>query len=417
VKVLLISANTEIINMPVLPLGLACVAEAARRAGHDVVTIDLMSWPDRNAAIRCAIESFEPEVLGVSVRNIDDQVMEPLNFLLPAARGVVAECRRHTNAPIVVGGAGFSIFPESALEFLGADAGVWGEGEAVFPVLAERLARGEAAAGLPGVVLPGRKPDAPAYTQNLDELPLPAPELFVRPGVRVPVQTRRGCPMNCSYCSTRAIEGGQIRRRSPEAVVAWLKQLREAGARNFAFVDNTFNLPPSYAKQLCRRIVEAGLDLDFWCIVYPRNVDGELARLMRQAGCTEVSLGFESGCDAIMRALNKRFTAEQVRAVSRAFAQEGIAQRGFLLLGGPGETRQTVEESLAFADSLKLEGLSLTAGIRIYPNTILAHRAVEDGIVAVDDNLLYPRFYMRPELRDWLPGRLQSFRAARPWLS
>jgi radical SAM superfamily enzyme YgiQ (UPF0313 family) len=408
VKVLLISANTETILMPVLPLGLACVAEATRRAGHDVLSINLMFSPDRRAAIRSAIESFRPEVLGVSVRNIDDQTMEPVNFLLPAVRDVVAECRRHTDAPIVLGGAGFSIFPESSLEYLGADAGVHGEGEAVFPVLAERLARGQDAADLPGACLPGRRSTGPAYTRNLDGLPLPAPELFVRPELRVPVQTRRGCPMDCSYCSTRAIEGGLIRRRSPEAVVAWLKQLREAGARQFAFVDNTFNLPPSYAKQLCRKIAEAGLDLDFWCIVYPRNVDAELARLMREAGCTEASLGFESGSDLLLRGFNKHFTTAEVRAVSQAFADEGIAQRGFLLLGGPGETRETVEESLAFVDSLKLAGLSVTAGIRIYPNTALARRAVEDGIVAADDDLLYPRFYMRPELREWLPERLKG---------
>jgi radical SAM superfamily enzyme YgiQ (UPF0313 family) len=86
---------------------------------------------------------------------------------------------------------------------------------------------------------------------------------------------------------------------------------------------------------------------------------------------------------------------------------------GFLLLGGPGETRESVEESLAFADSLELSSLKITAGIRIYPHTPLAKRAVEEGIILSEDDLLFPRFYLAKNLEGWLAETLKSWMAAR----
>jgi radical SAM superfamily enzyme YgiQ (UPF0313 family) len=109
--------------------------------------------------------------------------------------------------------------------------------------------------------------------------------------------------------------------------------------------------------------------------------------------------------------LNKRFTCREVREISDALAAVGIKRYGFLLLGGPGETRETVEESLEFADSLHLDELKITVGLRIYPQTPLALTAVADGLLNPDDNLLFPRFYIRPLLRDWLPDRIAHWQS------
>lgn len=414
-KVLLISANTETTNMPTLPLGLACVAAATRQAGHDAVLINLMFEGDTQSAIR----DFCPDVIGVSVRNIDDQNMECPQFLLAPIRQVVANCRSLSSAPIVLGGAGYSIFPESALRYLGADMGIWGEGEAVFPPLLERITNRAQVSDLPGICLPGRGPKSRSPARHLDDLPLPEPELWIpsapdRRELWVPVQSRRGCPMDCSFCSTGLIEGRSIRRRSPDRVVRWLADLSETGSRNFSFVDNTFNLPPSYAKELCRKIIQAGLDINLWCIIYPKWIDPELVELMRRAGCNQISLGFESGSDRMLRSLNKRFNKEEVRAVSKMFQKAGIERRGFLLLGGPGETKDTVEESLSFADSLNLDSLKITAGLRIYPETPLTRTALAEGVIKPDEDLLWPCFYMAPQLRDWLPERVATYQASLP---
>jgi radical SAM superfamily enzyme YgiQ (UPF0313 family) len=397
------------------------VAAASQKAGHDVVMLNLMFEVDVESAIRERIEAFRPGVIGISVRNIDDQKMDAPKFLLPPVREVVATCCRLSDAPTILGGAAYSIFPESALRYLGANMGIRGEGETTFPAVLDRIEKLAPVSGLPGLYLPGQPAPDRSFAANLDDLPLPDPEVWIPPVAGeefwVPVQTRRGCPMDCSYCSTSAIEGRTIRRHSPAAIAAWLAHLRAKGFLHFHFVDNTFNLPPSYAKELCRRIIEMDLALNLRCIIYPKWIDGELARLMARAGSREVSLGFESGSNRILASFNKRFTAGEIGMVSQMFADVGVTRRGFLLLGGPGETRETVEESLEFADSLNLDALKTTVGLRIYPETPLAATARAERLIAAEDDLLFPQFYLAPGLADWLPERVAGYRAERPWVT
>jgi len=423
-RVLLISANTEQVNILPLPLGLNCVAVATREAGHEARLLDLMVEGEDRSTIREAVASFTPELIGISVRNIDDQEMENPRFLLEPVKRVVAECRRHSAAPIVLGGAGYSLFPEAALEYLEADMGIQGEGEAAFPLLLERIGRGADLSGVPGLHVRGRGLQGPRlFVRDLDDVPLPDPALSSRSAPDreecwMPLQSRRGCPMDCSYCSTATIEGRKIRRRSPESFVRGIARHAEAGFRRFYFVDNTFNLPASHARDICSRLIASGLMISWRCILYPGRVDPGLVRLMAKAGCTEVSLGFESGCESILRRFNKRFGPGDIRRASDMLRDAGIRRMGFLLLGGPGETRETVLESLSFADSLGLEAMRVTVGVRIYPRTALAATAVAEGQVRPDDNLLLPRFYMAPELRDWLPETVRNWAAGRPgWMA
>ncbi len=418
-RVLFISANTEKINMPALPLGLACVATATRKSGHDVAMVDLMTEKDTRSVLRGAIEGFRPDMIGISVRNIDDQNMENPRFLLDPVKEVVAGCRSLSKATIVLGGAGYSIFPESALSFLGADMGIQGEGEVVFPGLIERMERGASLSGLAGLYLPGQGLGCKrTFAKNLDVLPLPDIELWPLPSQKerlwMPVQTRRGCPLSCSYCSTGTIEGRVIRRHSPEAIVQWISGWRKAGVHQFYFVDNTFNLPPSHAKEICRKLIDHGLNIRWWSILYPKHVDKELVGLMARAGCEQVSMGFESGSERILKNMNKRFAPKEVRQISEMLSEHGIKRMGFLLFGSPGETRESVEESLVFADSLKLDTLKITVGVRIYPHTSLARKAIDDGVISPQDDLLFPRFYLARGLEDWLPETLEKWATARP---
>jgi len=418
-RVLLLSANTEKINMPTLPLGLACVAAATRKAGHEVAMVDLMAEKDVQSVLKEAIEGFRPNLIGLSVRNIDDQNMESPKFLLDPIKEIVAACRELSEAAIVLGGAGYSIFPESALSFLGADMGIQGEGEVVFPELIERMGRGADLSGLPGLYLSGRGLQGRRiFAKDLDTLPLPTVDLWSVPlgkeDLWMPVQTRRGCPLNCSYCSTGTIEGRRIRRHSPQTMVRWIGSLEKAGVHQFYFVDNTFNLPSVYAKEICRKLIDSDLNIRWWCILYPRHVDQELVRLMAKAGCEQVSVGFESGSKRILKNMNKRFTLVEIRKISDMLFDYGIKRMGFLLLGSPGETRKSIEESIAFADSLKLDSLKITAGVRIYPHTSLAEKAVEEGVVSPQDDLLFPRFYLAKGLEPWLRDTLKSWAVNRP---
>jgi radical SAM superfamily enzyme YgiQ (UPF0313 family) len=409
--------------MVTIPLGLGLVAAAARQARHQVAFLDLMNKRDPDAAIRREIGLVQPEVIGISVRNIDDQTRDNPRFLLEQVKPVVDACRECTRAPIVLGGAGYSIYPEAALAYLGADLGVCGDGEAVFPALLDRLEDGCDPSDLPGVYVAGRPPQVePAFPDVLDSFPVWDEALGslvdpATPDFWVPVQTRRGCPNDCSYCSTAAIQGRKMRTRSPREVVELVARLARAGCRRFYFVDNSFNIPESHALEICHCMKELAPRVEWRCILYPHLVREELVRAMAEAGCVEVSLGCESGCARILRALNKRFTPDDVRAATGLLVAHGIRCIGFLLLGGPGETRETVEESLAFAESLPLDALEITVGIRIYPGTDLASQAVEEGLISPEDDLLRPRFYLARGLEPWIQERVARFEAAHPALS
>ena len=419
-RVLLVSANREEINMATWPLGAACVAAAAIQAGHDVWLLDLMHVADPHAAIEKAIRDFTPEVIGVSVRNIDDQSMMNTTFFLDDVKNLIACCRSQSTAPIVLGGAGYSIFPESALNYLGADMGIAGEGESAFPELVGRIKSGSSLSGPYVLYRSGsRQEGTRRFARSLDQFPLPEIGLVTLAPYEagdfwMPVQTRRGCSLACSYCSTPAIEGLKFRKRSPESVVRWLATCVDAGIKKFHFVDNTFNLPPSYAKELCSLIIKDRVAITWRCILYPWKMDGKLAELMARAGCREASIGSESGSDDMLRSMNKRFTSGDVKRTAEMIARIGIQRMGFLMFGGPGETLDTAEESLRFAESLNLDTLKITIGIRIYPGTALAQKAVEDGIINRNDGLLLPRFYMVPGLEEPLRGLIGKWRSGRP---
>jgi radical SAM superfamily enzyme YgiQ (UPF0313 family) len=413
-RVLFISANREDINMPTLPMGMGCVAAATQKDGHDIRFVDLLTAGDMHAVVNKTLDEFAPGVIGISVRNIDDQAMDSTQFMLDQAKELVALCRTRSAAPIVLGGAGYSIFPQSALEYVGADMGIQGEGEAAFAVLLKHIKQQADLSRVPGLYLPGRGLQAKrTYIKDLDHLPFPEPSLLLPAGQQkerywLPFQTRRGCPLGCSYCSTATIEGHLLRQRSPAAVVGELARWVAAGFNQVFFVDNTFNLPSSYALELGRRLAEASLNIIWRCILYPHKISKDLVKTMARAGCSEVSMGFESGDNEMLQAMNKRFDTDDIRRASKILADYGIRRMGFLMLGGPGETRQSVAHSFDFVESLDLDGLKITRGIRIYPQTPLARTAVEKGLIRADDDLLIPRFYMVKELRQWLESYVRE---------
>jgi radical SAM superfamily enzyme YgiQ (UPF0313 family) len=385
--------------------------------------LDLMSVADPAVQVPGMIESFQPDVIGVSIRNIDDQNMAAPHFLVDQARETIQLCRGITNAPIVLGGAGYSIFPQSVLDYVEADYGIRGEGEKAFPELVRRLENQGSLEDLPGLYSKdGRLPTAPCHIRRLDELIWPHMADWLThaqqgQGILLPIQTRRGCPMNCLYCSTSAIEGSALRKSSPDRVADWIADQVASGFGNLYFTDNLFNLPPSFAKLLCQGLIDRRVKAHWRCIMYPARVDDELVGLMARAGCVGVSLGFEHGSPRIMRALNKRFDCNDVIHACKLLKEHGIPVMGFLLLGGPGETKETVLESLVFADRLALASMRLTVGIRIYPHTGLARLALKQGLISSTDGLLKPHFYLEPGLDSWIRNEVRKWVHDRPgWI-
>jgi radical SAM superfamily enzyme YgiQ (UPF0313 family) len=267
-----------------------------------------------------------------------------------------------------------------------------------------RIEKNASLDGLNGLWTPDKGLMAPAlHSQSLDDYPMPKPGVHLsaplvenRQEIMVPFQTRRDCAMNCSYCSTPAIEGRQLRSRAPEKAVGNLQLFAQSGFKNFFFVDNTFNLPGSYAQALCERIAKAGLEISWQAINYPVSTDELLIEKMALAGCSSASIGFESADDQVLSAMNKKYGRKEIRRLSDFLCRHGISRMGFLMLGGPGETRQSVRQSIEFAETLELETVKLTSGIRIYPSTSLAETARHKGFIVPDASLLEIEYANRP---------------------
>jgi radical SAM superfamily enzyme YgiQ (UPF0313 family) len=219
----------------------------------------------------------------------------------------------------------------------------------------------------------------------------------------ITVQNKRGCHMKCIYCSTPLLEGKHCRWRDLRQTVNEMACLNnEKNIHRFFVVDNVFNFPLSQAKDFCREIIAQGLKISWQAILNPAFGDEGLFELMAEAGCGFVSLGNESGHELVLRNLRKGFTLDNVRKAAGLARANGIRYACFLLLGGPGETRDTVTESVEFLEELSPDLVTLRAGIRIYPGTRLEALAREEGMIGDGQDLLHPAFYLSPELGEWI---------------
>jgi radical SAM superfamily enzyme YgiQ (UPF0313 family) len=432
VRVLLLSPNRSRITVPPFPLGLACVVANLDAERHAVEVWDALFHDNWEAVLRDRLRRFRPEVVGVSVRNVDDQEMRAPHFFVDEVRQMVAVCREESPAALVAGGSGFSLFPAQILAYLGVDYGVIGEGERAFQRVLERLEAGRDLAGVPGVVWQedGRIRSTPLeWIEPLDDLApadrerLEAARYYdTRGSAGIPntatVQSKRGCPLRCIYCSTPAIEGRTIRVRSPLFVVDEIEQLRKRGFQRMHFVDSLFTNPPWHARAICEELLRRRLDVRWSATINPAFADPDLLELMKRAGCVLVMVGNESGCSRMLRALRKGFERAEVERCFAACQREGLPYNAFLLLGGPGEDRESVEESIELLERSEPNQLTVTVGIRLYPGCELTRLAQREGVITPATDLLRPQFYLATGVRDWIWDHLESVLARQPrWTS
>jgi radical SAM superfamily enzyme YgiQ (UPF0313 family) len=430
VRVLFISFNSSRLLMPTFPLGLASLV-GSLGPRHPFRVIDFMFEPDPWQKVLAVIEDFEPELIALSLRNIDNQDSCFPELFFPEAKEFTRWLRTHTQAPLVLGGSAFSIYPQELLDYLEADMGIIGEGELSFRALAESYPKGDWTA-IPGLVwqVKGHWQKNPARpVRDLDALPDPALEYFTPqqyheavgsaklPGV-VTIQSRRGCPMRCRYCTTARLEGTQVRTRSPEKVAALMgASYHRWGLQRFYFVDNIFNYPRAYARRLCLAIKQLNLPLEWSCLINPAFPDEELFHLIQEAGGNRVQVGNESGSDLVLTSLGKGFSRRQVEETLQLLERAGLSYGCFLLMGGPGETPATVRESVALIEGYQPFLVNLKAGIRIYPHTALYNQALAEEVITSGDNLLWPHFYLSPAVADWIWDYLKDVTSRHPnWI-
>lgn len=322
------------------------VAAAARARGHDVTVVDLCFEEEPERAVREAVRAYDPDVVGVGLRNLHTNAYDGTAHLLEGYSEIARAVRAETRAPLVLGGAGFSLRPLALLESLGADHGVTGEGEIAFARLLDDL---------------GARRPSPRLVRGvggpLDALAPPERALVDRRYYAFDgtdnVQTKRGCAFACAYCDYPDLEGRKVRVRDPERVADEVaERARAENVSYIFFVDSVFNVPRSHALAVCRAIERRGVAVPWVCYASPVGLDDELVRAMAAAGCVGVEVGSDSGSDAVLARLSKPFAKDAIVRAHELFVRHGIKDCHTFVLGAVGETPEEAERTLRFVEAL-----------------------------------------------------------------
>jgi anaerobic magnesium-protoporphyrin IX monomethyl ester cyclase len=322
---------------------------------------------------------------------------------------------------LVAGGPLPTCEPQAFLDHF--DVVVRGEGEQTMVDVLAAHAAGSDLGAVPGAVVAARggEGDAAAaaprpLVRDLDALPFPARDLlpnaaYIRHGRRrygyavTTVMSSRGCPFACEFCSN-VVFGDTYRERSPASVVDEIEQALALGYDRIAFSDDVFTLRPARVVAVCDEIERRGLRFEWECLARVDGVDRETAARMRRAGCRTVFFGIESGSDEVLRLMRKGITAPQAREAVWAAHAAGLEVGAFFILCYPGDTDETVLETLRFAGSLPLDYLGLSMPYPL-PGTRLRERmegrvtgeSRPDGSLLLNQQLTYEGDFSAAKIR------------------
>ncbi|MBD3369216.1 radical SAM protein [Candidatus Fermentibacteria bacterium] len=398
---------------PVFPLGLAFLAGQLK--GHDIRAIDLALHRDPAAALRRAVGSFDPDVIGFSLRNIDDSSY-PITYSYFLPFGEVVRSLEDWNGTVVVGGTGFSIYPRQVMQRAPrVDYGIVGEAELEFPGLMERIEKETVPRRAGGTLLKAGHVD-------LSRLDSPAYEVFdIEPyrGKRysVGVQSRRGCPMGCTYCTYGYLGGRAFRRRPIESVVDDIATLERLGLASFAFVDSLFNEPRDYFHALLEAIAESGTELRWSCWIDESVTPADLERMV-EAGARKVDFSPDAITDRGSSLLGKRAGAGRLFPIVRQARKAGLFVGVNFFNNNPGEGLGALLRKLLFTLRARLllgwRNTVVNIGtIRVYDHSKLAEEMRDQGLVEQDCDFFEPVFYSSPGPADWLYRALSRLRRLR----
>ncbi|NQX49129.1 radical SAM protein [Paenibacillus tritici] len=410
-RILVVSTNTLLKPMPVLPVGAGMVYSALKAAGFEARFLDMAFVAEPLEALRDELRACEPELICLSVRNIDNQVIQQPESYLSFVHEVMKVCRTCSSAKVMIGGAAMLVMPGELVEELGADYGIKGSGgEAEAVRLVHDLERGMAPDT--GTV---RNAD-PAYHPVYSRIPaksLFSPQYFI-PNPRIKkasmgYQASRGCSRHCIYCSEGYMNSGACRIPAEQFMEDMRIVQADYQVNSITFVDGVFNHEVEETIEFCGQIGRTSTSLEWSCALTPANITEELIRSLKHTGCRFVDIGADSGSGRMLRRMGKQFTPEHLLELGRLLEQYHIPYSVSLLFGGPGEHEETVQETVQLVNQLNPVYILASQGIRIYPHTALYNIALQEQVIHPADNLLLPAFY---QSRDYSTDLLTKALAA-----
>ena len=396
-QVVLVNSNRW--KQAIAPLAIDHLAAALEAKGISYEMLDLCLTRDPVGAIRRFFESRKPRLIGVSFRNLDD-VLYGMSFLDDLKRTVELIRSAAPESAVVLGGSGFSVAPEAILDYCGLDLGVSGEGEEALPLLCSHLGDAAAYPSIPGLVYRGEGGFVrnPQGAMSMDGFTLAGTS---RPGFKlyhsggetigsVGIQTKRGCAGKCAYCVVPNAEGRCRRLRPPGIVVDEIEESVKLGATRFFIADSEFNEPERHAIAICEEIIKRGLESKMQWTAYTSCIEFStaLATMMKCAGCRLAIASFDSACDDVLEKLGKRHRRADIDVAMSAAQEAGLPIAYCPMIGGPGETLNTLLDTISFLTSHRVKvTVTEPVGIRIYPNTPMADYVFNEGFESKNPNL------------------------------
>ncbi len=411
-KILLISSNIASTPYSVYPLGLSMVAASLKDSGHDVRQFDFLASNHSKEALVKEIKGFSPQVIGVSIRNIDNVNLLNEQRYIDAVADIVKEIRMNTKAKVILGGSAFSIMPEAILNKVGADFGIVGEGESLIldfikeiekgNIPKERIMRSQPH-------LQGEEIPSACYDERIMQF-------YLKSGNVASLQTKRGCTHKCIYCSYPVLEGAKIRSRSAKEVVNDIERLiKEHSAKYIFFTDSVFNDDQGEYLKVLKEMKSRGISIPWTAFFKPSKMSDEEMSLMQSTGLKAAEIGADAPSDITLKSLGKSFSFRDIIECNDMFGKFNIATAHYFMFGCPGETRKAVLEGVDNIKSLKKTVSFIFMGIRILPNTPLAKLAEKEGIISGGQDLFEPVYYISPSIeRKWLEITLtEAFKGMR----
>ena len=403
-KLLLISANVTLSPYPIYPLGVSMIAAALTRAGHEVRQADLLLQHGSMEAIGREIEQFRPDLVGISVRNIDNVNFMNEQYYIQNVKNIVDKVREVSDVKVILGGAGFSLIPDLILEETGADYGVVGEGEVLIVEFANNAAKGiyprERLIGS-AERLSGEQIKSALYDEQLLDF-------YLHSGNIASIQTKRGCAYKCVYCTYPLLEGSELRRREPRVVVDDIELLRDTFKTKYIFfVDSVFNDDEGAYLDVVDEMLRREVSIPWTGFFKPKGLNDEIVERMKKTGFAAAEVGADAACDRTLKKMGKSFMFSDIVESNDLLVRHGIATSHFFMFGGPGETEETVHEGIKNILGLQKCVAFIFMGIRILPDTPLARLAIKEELIAAEDGLLHPVYYISPAVdKKWLEETL-----------
>jgi len=387
-RVLLVNPFYPISETPSPPLGLAYLASSLTEAGIAVKILDLVVSPYSRAGLQNVLETFQPHLVGLTA----------VTMTVDNAMGVIRDVKHiNQNIVTVMGGPHVTFCARETLnEHAELDILVLGEGERTIVELCRAVDTGADLDRVNGIVY--RRHSEIRHTAprdpiaNLDELPEPARGLlplgrYRALGMPISLTTSRGCPFKCIFCVGRKMVGSKVRYRSPGKVVDELQYLKSLNFHQINIADDLFTANRKHCLAVCDEIVKRRLELKWTSFARVDTVSEEILAAMKAAGCSAVSFGVESGNSQILQAIKKGITREQVVDAVNMCRRTGVTPHASFILGLPGETPQTIRETLDFGEELKALGLSYGFHLLApFPGTEIRENADQYGIKILTDD-------------------------------